>query len=286
VLFAVVRKDSVLIPFAWFSSGGWFSSRQDGLAADTVGDIADRSTAWFATVVPSSSLWYYWRTAGLPASVNAGAPSNVDAHCQKAWALPFAITGAVTLPASQHGNLTIAANRPGLVSLPIPLADSSALFRRISEEARGRFPQSESAFLSRAEDWVKRWLSEPPRDGIAVTVTRVSPLRAPPAYHVVAERRYGTPTAAGSFDCPATSRLTTWAHVDAEGRLQLSAPEHAADACDRKNMPDIRVLASANMAGRMFVFIEEDFYEWEKFAVYEVLASGGRRLLTVGAGGC
>ena len=151
---------------------------------------------------------------------------------------------------------------------------------------RARFSASESAFLVRSEEFVRRWLSEPRRGDVQVTATQVSPRGATPAYYVVAEQQYGVIRTGDQMDCPATSRLTAWAYSDNAGRIQLSLVGHAADACDRKSMPDSEVLGAAVITGRTFVFITEHYYEWEKYVIHEFLPSGGRRILAVDAGGC
>jgi hypothetical protein len=281
VAFAIVRADSALIPLARLEGNRFtFPRRADGSAAIvSVTSPLFRPEANDAT----PTRWYHRAHPDREISITAGTPRSVEDHCESALAFTTNLSGQKKGPYSHHRLLGIAADAAGVMRSAVPVFETAPIWEETFAALTAAVDSGDAVWRRSPRNMLR--LNTSDSITFKASVTLLSDGRAP-LYMVIAKRDYLERKPGMPFDCPTTAQYTAYARPNGSGQLRLFGGSYEVDACDRKGMGDIEIVASATIGDRTIVFLNKHFYEWENYDIFEVVGNEVREVGRVAAGGC
>jgi hypothetical protein len=293
---AIARPDGHLVPFATFDGEAWRGPVPGDASAPPT--IADHTTPWFAGSPHPQDGWRVTTPITLTGSkedtrtvVTSEGAVQLDAHCQRVWALVSDLMDPATPdePPSHDLRVAFSGERDGAptaaidVTLPDDAGAAAFLFPHfVAAEAReaGR-RQVSGEFETR-----------PTGATAAGTPFALSALRyvgrrdGRVLYRFEARRIYPRPPGTPDAGCDLATVMSGWLSEQGSGGFGLISSDLAFTDCDRKGTPIVQPLASMELAGRLFVVTVDRHYESESYSIYDVSPGGVSRVLTVDGGGC
>ena len=279
----VLRRDSVVVPFASFNGKRWSSSWPPPKLELTVPiDLRAVPSRWWG---PTRTLenWQAW-TAGSPIALRVVQPDWVDVHCVRQIGLRTDYLPPTLPPPRTEQPYP----KDGLAVSPPQPVERAEIVPASAEEARSFTPVLTQAFneAERAvEDHYGHPVARRAREGVAPTVEAVYAFgTAPRVYYIEGSRSYRE---LGQFlgECSSLAFGTGWFVRDEAGVRPLKM---AVDVlpCDRSGASYMLPLGVMPLGGRLFWIAQFSGWDHERFVVIEIKPKSVEVAVNVWGGGC
>jgi hypothetical protein len=282
----ILRRDSVVVPFASFDGRNW-SSRWPQPALDLTIPIDVRSvpSRWWGPTGPIDT-WQAWVGAREPRMVHVIQPDWIDVHCVRQIGLrtdyrPDQLPAPRTEQPYPKDGLVVAPPHPieRVDVIPVRTLPPSAEVTAISAELLEAFNVAERTTARKYSHPAEASL----RERVEPTVDALYAYGSEPrVYYVEAVRQYQIIT---SGDCVGMAFGTGWL-VRENGKFRTLAMAVDLLDCTRAGASYMLPLGVVRSGTRLFWIVQFSGFDHERYVVIEPRAKRVDAVLSVWGGGC
>jgi len=289
---AVVRRDTILVPFATYDgrrwSNDWPVPRE---SLDVPVSLRDVPSRWWGRGGPAD-LWTFWPLGEASRPLKVLAPAWFPAHCLMNVGLRTDYAPAAPIPAhfgQPHPKDGLATTGPVTVE-PIALLDEKApewnLFNQVLQE---RFNEAETAAVrsSAAGGWGAPY-SEKERAAIPATIEVLCRSRLTGdtfIYYFEAVKRYEKKDDTGKPACFMMTHGAGWIRPKADGRNDVEMAAVLAN-CDRDGVVFMLPLGLLRLGTNPLWVVQWGGWGYERYEILEVGLKGIKSVFQTPGGGC
>ena len=281
----VLRRDSVLIPFATFDGKRWRNTWPPPQIELTVPISIDGiPSRWWGPTGPLDT-WQAW-IGGASRPLRVVQPDWVGVHCARTIALKtdYRAEGAIPPQNVQPYPKDALAVSPPQPIEPIEILPiDSAAAREVVVKVRDAFNQAER----KTESAYGHPMSRRSREGTEPTVEAIYAFgSAQRVYYVEAVRPYRE-LGRVAGDCSAVALGTGWfirdgADADVRPLLMMVDVLH----CDRRGASYMLPLGALRVGTKMFWFVQFSGWDHERYVVIDITPKNAVAVLSTWGGGC
>ena len=290
---AIMREDSVLIPFAEYRDGIWSAPwpKPEGYSENT-NELAELPKPWFERENRLMTTWYFRSSEGVPMALKASKTMKIENHCQSNWGLLTDYPGKALKAGEHHINIGIALDAEKDVESPLDLTKNTVERKKIVPLIQPAFDKTEGVTLAKIHKLGHgiHYPSIAQRRKKKLHITKLyrnkSPINGLYIYQVEARKEYKKDLYSYDPNCNTLSIFQGWVLKNRMGELTLIDSGTVVTDCDMKVSDIIKLLGIMRVGGRVFIVTEDHGYEDEGYSIHELKGSRIKRLLKVNGGGC
>jgi hypothetical protein len=290
--FGIVRCDGLMIPFAQYEGHWSLCWPEAGHDQDQIiATLSDLPKSWLGKREPFPPMWKCYSLDGRISSLVVRAPILAKSRCDKMWGIstdyspvstarswPYpkvglAIVGNLDIRLPEHIGLTRDDNSQ--------LVDTiKAIFNKKENELVGA-ELARSKFSDQTSDNIP--FSQEMRAKNEITIRQLVKID-PNVFYFECGRKYPI-----GNDSPWQGYLDIngWIIQDRDnkdyGVLDLNVIRGPGATAERESC---QVLGWLNIGQETYIFVEEDYYEWEYYSVLRISPSGLETVVKAWGGGC
>jgi len=279
----VLRRDSIIIPFAAFTGKRWVDNWPlPDVELDVPITLRDVPSKWWGPT-PPLERWQAWVAGGMQA-LRVVQPDWVDVHCTRQIGLrsdyipPVAAPPRTEQPYPKDG-LAVSPPQPveRIAIVPVASADARALMPLLFETF--------NAAERRLEDRYGHPIARRAREGREPDIEAVYAVGDHPRiYYVEAARRYRA-LGAGPDDCTAMAFGNGWFSREGDFIYSLSTVVDLLE-CNRKGATYMLPLGAMRVSGQLFWLAQFSGWDHERYVVIEIKPKTVESVVNAWGGSC